>query len=810
MQRRRRDDPWAGDHRRRRPHPESVNILTNEKTLKDLEYSKLKEILQGFAVSPMGRELIAALRPSAEYETIERELGRVEELRTAITEANFVLHALPDIRPLLQQARETTSLSGEEFLLVSEALSQARHLRERLLELPEMVQLRELGERLEIFRELEENIFRVFDEDGEIRESASPKLRELISQQRILEERVQRRLQALIQSGQLSGILQDALITRRSGRLVIPIKSSARHELDAVVHDSSDSGQTLYVEPHSVVEENNQIRELEGEIRDEKLRLLRELTHKLQAESRKIEETLRVIAYLDLLYAKAQFALHFHCYRPQLRRDGQIHLIAARHPLLNPETVVPIEVQLGEPFQGIVITGPNTGGKTVALKTVGLLTLMAHSGIPIPAAPDSSVMLCEKVFSDIGDEQSIQQNLSTFSAHLKNLLKILQHADARTLVLIDELGAGTDPTEGAALGIAILENLLQRGAKILVTTHFSAIKHFAYQHPKLKTCSVEFDVETLTPTFRLVEGIGSSNAFAIAERLGLPKEIIGSAQARLAEGQVRVEEIIAKLQQERSELSQERLQTSQRLQELEAQRREYAEKLNQLRARKEEALTQELRQIEQQLKEARTALAEALHRAKQTSDESQLREALKRVQGVGAQLSQASHQLRVDSEVETPFGVEDLREGLRVQLRGSKRVGTVRHVVSAERIEIELDGGVRLWTKLSDLVKPTAAKPSEHERQRMSIYVDTTTTTAPPLELNLRGMTVSEALREIDLYLDKLLLTGLKRGRLLHGKGTGVLRREIRKHLATLPIVKSFESAPPNQGGDGVTIVELG
>ncbi|MCI2429744.1 endonuclease MutS2 [Candidatus Acetothermia bacterium] len=786
-----------------------MNVLTNEKTLRDLEYGKLKEILQGFAVSPMGRELIAALRPSAEYATITRELDRVEELCSAITEANFVLRSLPDIRPLVQQARESTSLSGEEFLLISEALSQARYTRERLLELHASPQLRELGERLEIFRELEENIFRVFDEDGEVRETASPKLRELTSRQRILEERVQRRLQTLIQSGQLSGILQDALITRRSGRLVIPIKSSARHELDAVVHDSSDSGQTLYVEPHSVIGENNQIRELDGEIRDEKLRILRELTSRLQAESRKIEETLRVWAYLDLLYAKAQFALHSRSHRPQLRSDGQTQLIAARHPLLDPQTVVPIEVKFGEPFQGVVITGPNTGGKTVALKTVGLLTLMAQSGIPIPAAPDSYVTLFAKVFSDIGDEQSIQQNLSTFSAHLKNLIKILQHADAQTLVLIDELGAGTDPTEGAALGIAILESLLQRGAKLLITTHFSAIKHFAYQHPRLKTCSVEFNVETLTPTFKLVEGIGSSNAFVIAERLGLPKEIILEAQARLAEGQVRVEEIIAKLQQERSELAQERDKISQRLHELEAQKSEYAEKISRWREQKEEALTKELRQIERLLKEARAALEEALHLAKQTSDESQLREALKRVQGLSAELAQAGRTLRVDSEVEIPFRAEELREGLRVQWRDSKRLGTVRQMVSAERIEIELDGGLRLWANLSDLVRPTAAKISEQERRKISIYVDTTTTAAPPLELDLRGLTVSEAIRKIDLYLDKLLLTGLKRGRLLHGKGTGVLRREIRKHLATLPIVKSFDSAPPNQGGDGVTIVEL-
>lgn len=786
-----------------------MNLITTEKTFRDLEYGKLREILQSFSVSEMGRELIAALRPSVDIEAIGRELDRVEELRRAMGEANLVLGTMPDIRPLLQRARETTSLSGEDFTLISEALSQARQTRERLLALQNLPQLSELGGRLDVFRELEENIYRVFDEAGEVRETASPKLRELSTRQRILEERVQRRLQSLIQSGQLAGVLQDSIITRRSGRLVIPIKSSARHELDAVVHDSSDSGQTLYVEPTSVVEENNHIRELAGEIREEKLRILQELTSRLQAESRKIEETLKVLAYIDLLYAKAQFALRFHCARPQLRRDGQTHLMEARHPLLDPATVVPIDVKFGEPFQGVVITGPNTGGKTVSLKTVGLLTLMAQSGLPIPAAPDSQLALFQKVYSDIGDEQSIQQNLSTFSAHLKNLLGILNEADAQTLVLIDELGAGTDPTEGAALGIAILENLLAQGAKLLVTTHFSAIKHFAYQHPKLKTCSAEFNVETLSPTYRLIEGIGTSNAFIVAERLGLSKEVIAAAQARLAEGQVRVEEIIAKLQQERSELAHERYEVSQRVHEIERLEAQYAERLRELRAEKEAGLTQELRQIERLLKQARSSLEEAIHLAKQGAAESKLREALKNVQDLSQQIVQTGQTLRVESSVEIPLKLEDVRGGAPVQFKGSKRLGTIRQVMSAERIEVELDRGLRLWAKLSDLLQPPAPKLTEQERRKIAVHLDVTTVSAPPLELSVRGMTVSEAIREVDLYLDKLLLAGLTHGYIVHGKGTGVLRREIRKHLATLSHIKKFDSALPNQGGDGVTVVEL-
>lgn len=782
-----------------------MNVITTDKTLKDLEYTKLKELIKSFACSELGRELIHNLRPSADLQTVQRELDRVEELRMALLEEDLSVEAFEDIRPVLQRAHQTTALHGGEFLAIAKALFQMRRLRERLLKLDRFPSLRELGERIQVFRELEENISRVFDDKGEIRPTASPRLRELTTQKRILEERVQRYLHTLIQSGQLAGVLQDTVITRRSGRFVIPIKSSARHELDAVVHDSSDSGQTLYVEPTSIVPDNNEIRELEGEIRDEQVRILRELTHKLQAESRRIEETLKAFAYFDMLYAKAQFALHLRCNRPRLTTQGELQLLEARHPLLDQTTVVPIDIRLGAPFQGMVITGPNTGGKTVSLKTVGLLTLMAQSGIPIPAAPDSTVVLFQKVFSDIGDEQSIQQNLSTFSAHMKNLIGILKHADHQTLVLIDELGAGTDPTEGAALGIALLQTLLDRGATLIVTTHFSTIKHFAYQHPKLKTCSVAFDVETLAPTYKIVEGVGSSNAFIIAERLGLSPEVIALAKAHLTEGQVRVEDIIQKLQQERNELAQERLAVSQRARELEAIKAEYLAKLNELRYRKEQALSDELRRLEQFVKQARGALEEALHIAKQRGNEEQLRAKLKEVQDLGGRLAEAGQQLRQEPTA-VPIPIEQLREGLAVQFRGSKKVGIIRKVLSPERIEVDV-GGMRLWAKLTDLVQPSEVK--RDERQTISVHVDAGFASAPTLELNVRGMTVSEAIREVDLYLDRLVLAGLTRGYIVHGKGTGVLRREIRKHLATLPIVKSFDSAPPHQGGDGVTIVEL-
>jgi DNA mismatch repair protein MutS2 len=784
--------------------PENLMFVTNEKTLRDLEYAKLKEILKNFSSSELGRDLIEKLQPSDERETIQLELDRVEQMRRALLETTLSWQGVFDLRPVLQRARETTSLAGEDFLAVLQTLEVLRSLKDQLESLKTLAYLQELGERIGLFRELEDFLRRTLDEEGEIKEDASPKLRELSVQRRIIEERVQKKLRSMLQSSEFSGLLQDGVITRRSSRLVIPIKSSAKHEIDCVIHDSSDSGQTLYVEPTSIVQENNEIRELEAAIRDEKLKILREMTSKLNAESKRLEETLKTFAYLDLLYAKANYALSFHCHTPELNTDGLVHLIHARHPLLDQTKVVPIEIRFGERHQGVVITGPNTGGKTVSLKTVGLLTLMAQSGIPIPAAADSKIAIFSRIFSDIGDEQSIAQNLSTFSSHMRNIVGILGEINERSFVLLDELGAGTDPQEGAALGIAILRTLLDASTKLIVTTHFSAIKHFAYQHEKLKTCSVTFDVETLSPTYRLVAGVGASNAFVIAQRLGLPNTMISDAQSFLTEGQVRVEDLIRQLQDEREELRAERERIAQRQQDVDQQHREYAQKLRALEEKKEFALRRELRQIEDLARESRSALESAIHLTKQKAiEEAQLREALQKTVELGQQVRQADNLLAVSAE--TPLVFAELREGERVMFKGRKKIGIVRQAISPDRIEIDIEG-LRIWTKLSDLVRPPE---KTEERPAFRPTVELSPGSTPQLELHVRGMTATEAIREVELYLDKCLLTGFTRGFIVHGKGTGVLRQEIRKYLANLRYVKKYYSAPPNQGGDGITIVEL-
>ncbi len=781
----------------------TASPIVNERTVRDLEFERVKAQIQRFAVSPLGQAAIAALLPTAELSAIERELKRVGEMREAILELGLAPGPMEDLEPILQRAHQTTSLDGPEFLMILKTLESGRCLREAILE-GSYPELREIAERVHVFRELEGAIRRSFDEEGELSEDASPRLSQLYRRKRAVEEQVEERLKAFLNAPEYAGLIREPIITRRSSRLVIPIKSPSKHEIDCVVHDTSDSGQTLYIEPRSVVELNNEIRELEGEIRAEKTRILKELTGKIQQESRALQEMLRALRLLDGLYARAQYAQKLGCSVPRINTLGRIRLKGARHPLLDPERVVPIDIEFGEEHLGVLITGPNTGGKTVTLKTIGLLTLMIQSGIPIPADPESEFSIFERIRSDIGDEQSIQQNLSTFSSHMRNIVGILKESDARSLVLLDELGAGTDPQEGAALGIAILRRLLDKEARLVVTTHLSALKHFAYQHERLKTCSVEFDVQTLKPTYRLLEGVGASNAFIIAERLGLSTEIVSDAQHFLAEGAVRAEEIIRLLEQERLALSEERARLSQELEAARQQRRLFEERLRELEEERVEHLRAELRALELLLKETRHKLEQALHRARSGS-EAEIKTELKRLEQTTQALAVAAEQ--VAQPPEEPLSFAQLKRGMRVRVEPLNQIGIVREIISTSRVEVEING-LRVQAKLGDL-RPAPAEKAHGEEASPEPVVHEISLNSPGLELHVRGLTVSAALREVDLYLDRLVLGEIHKAYIIHGKGTGALRRAIGEQLARDPRVARFYPAPVQQGGEGITIVEL-
>ena len=782
-----------------------MNLL-NERTRRDLELDKALKVVQQHAASPLGQAAVGKLQPHSDRAGIEAEYARVRDCIQAVRTQGFHVNYLPNIEDILQHAGQATTVAPEDFLPVQSALEVMRTLKDRIAALEEGDLLKKLGQTLESFPALESFIRRSVSDKGEIRDDASPELRQLTKRCRSAEGRARKRLEGLLSSA--SSIVQEAVITRRGGRLVIPVKSHLRNQLDGIVQDSSGSGQTLFLEPTSVVSENNLIRELEGEIRDEKLRVLQALTDKLREESEKILRSLKVYAWIDCLYARAQYALKANARIPSLNTQGTLRLMNARHPLLNPKTVVPLDLSLGQPHQGMVITGPNTGGKTIALKTVGLLTLMAQCAIPIPADEGTQLSLFEQVRSDIGDEQSIEQNLSTFSSHLRNIVSILgdvhQHGECLSLILLDEVGAGTDPQEGTALAIALLQALLAMPARLLVTTHYSALKRFAYSHPRLKNASVEFDLETLAPTYRLLEGVpGSSNAFLIAKRLGLSQRLIDAAKGHLSQGEVRTEDVIQQLQAEHAALDQERQAFRQAKEGLEAQVKRYQEKLIQLEREHKQALSEETQRLEAELKQARQTLEEALH-LRHRQEEASLKQSLRQVVVSSQQVTQARQALGQESP---SFGsLEQVQVGQTVHVKGFRKLARVLEIVTQDRIQLAVDG-LRVWTRLEDLrLAQAPAKPTS--KRLTSIKVHSTPT--PPMELNVRGLTVMETLELVDQYLNQLLLAGREQGFILHGKGTGALRRAIRDHLKTLPWVKETRSAPPAEGGDGVTVVLLG
>ncbi len=784
-----------------------MSEVANAKTLRDLEFERLRQLVAGYAASPLGRSALVRLMPSAEPTRVRAELQAVQEMGQALQETALSLGELEDLEPVLLRAQNHLTLEADDFLQTLRTLRGAQHCRVELAELQgDHPALRALAHQIQPFTELEGAIARTFNEEGEMLPTASPLLRRLKKRRRLLEERAVKKLRALLSSPQYATLIQEPLITRRSNRLVIPIKSALKGGVECVVHDSSDSGQTLYVEPTSVIAENNEIRELDSQIRDEQLRILQELTGRLKGESRRMRETLRALARLDSLYGRARYALAHQAHIPQLNEQGHLKLVSARHPLLDPGRVVPIDFALGDEHQGALITGPNTGGKTVSLKTVGLLTLMTQAGIPIPAEPGSEIACFELLRSDIGDEQSLEQNLSTFSAHLRNLAGILAEVGPRALVLIDELGAGTDPQEGTALGIAVLRALLRSGARLMVTTHFGALKHYAYRHAELKTYSVDFDVRTLSPTYRLLPGVGASNAFIIAERLGLSAQIIADARHFIAEGAIRAEEIIGQLQEEHRALAEERTRLRRSQTRSEQAQRSYEERQQQLEREQGKALGQELRRLSQQVKKARRELETLLHRARRASDAQELQAELRRLQEISGEL--AAGQDRLEQEAaDRALPAGELRPGERVWLVPLNEVALVRRALDKERVLVDI-GGRRIQVKRSEL----RAAPPDAPRRKPSGWsgkLIIAQRPAPPLELQLHGLSVNEALPLVESYLDRLLLADRGQGMIVHGKGTGTLRRAVRHLLAEHPCVKSFSAAPLDQGGEGVTLVEL-
>lgn len=808
------------------------------KTLHTLEFPKILERLAAYCAFEASAEKARNIHPSDDlFEARRLQAETREAVALMVKNSDLTIGGARDVRPAVDLANHGGVLAAQDLLDIKYTLVSARTLArtfERMsASFPNLAGIiAQLPPPLGII----DAITRAISDRGEILDSASPKLASIRHDLRISHDRLLTRMQRMVADPNNAPYLQEALITQRDGRYVLPLRSEFKGRIRSIVHDQSASGATLFVEPLAVVELNNQYRELLLAERDEERRILWELSQQVASNGFAILQTVEVIADLDLALARGKYAEDLRASEPTLhaidpkgtRHPGTIiRLYQARHPLLDPQTVVPIDVDLDAQTYALVITGPNTGGKTVTLKTIGLLALMSQSGLHIPAQSGSEISLFENIYADIGDEQSIEQSLSTFSGHITNIIHILEKTDRRSLVILDELGAGTDPTEGAALARSILQYVLERGLTVLVTTHHPELKAFAHATPGVVNASVEFDLETLRPTYHLTIGLpGRSNALAIAQRLGLPEEIIRDARSELSPDDIRAEDLLNEIHHQRDLTRQARAAAEKAYQEAERMRSELVSRLDRLeeerrtvleKARLESAAL--VSQLQSEIAEVRRALART-------------RQPVEALQAIEEKVEALEEIVDTPVERELPeVGVPQrraIRLGDKVRLRtlGSQGVvtalsqdeaevqlGVLR--VRARLAELELaSGGIpRRSDETSSVSEPAtrpARRPVESSKEAgTSSQVGSSLPVSPGIELDLRGRRADEALEALERYLDSAFVAGLPFVRIIHGKGTGRLREVIRQALGEHAYVKSFESGGEKEGGDGVTVAKM-
>ncbi len=806
------------------------------KTLTTLEYFKILDRLAGYTAFAVSADKARALRPTADIFEARRRLAETSEaVQMLVTHSDLSIGGARDIRAAVDLAAHGGVLAPVDLLDVKFTLIAARGLARRFERLAfQYPHLTEIVSRLPAPAGIVDAISKAISERGDILDDASPKLATIRRDLRVTRDRLLSKLQRMVTDPKNTPILQDTLVTQRDGRYVLPLRAEFKGRLRSIVHDQSSSGATLFVEPLVVVELNNQNRELQLAERDEERRILAELSLQIGMKAEELRWMLDGIAELDMILARAKYADDLqatepilHEFPPPLRKPapGQtrppgsvIHLEQARHPLLDPQSVVAIDVELDPQTYALVITGPNTGGKTVTLKTVGLLALMAQTGLLIPAHSGSEISCFEDIFADIGDEQSIEQSLSTFSGHVTNIIRILEKANPHTLVILDELGAGTDPQEGAALARAILTHVLGRSITTLVTTHHPELKVFAHSTPGVVNASVEFDLETLRPSYHLTVGLpGRSNALAIAQRLGMPDEIIAAARSEISPDDLRAEDLLDEIHRQRDLARQARAAADKARQEAESLRAELVTRLDGIddERRKviEQARTQaesELHEVQEELRQARRSLARA-------------RQPVEALQAIEEQVEKVEVKVEKPVERKTPDVALPQRRAVRlgdkVRVRSLNTQGVLT-ALTEEEAEVQV-GMLRIRTRLAELelaggnplVDQPAPAPAPTPRPSASdsppVPAASFQAASPGMEIDLRGQRADEALDALERYLDAAYLSGLPFVRIIHGKGTGRLREVVRQVLHGHPHVRSFEGGSDKEGGEGVTVVKL-
>ncbi|MBP0723995.1 endonuclease MutS2 [Bacillus sp. RG28] len=782
------------------------------RTLRVLEYDKIKDQLLKHASSSLGKEKVKALEPSTDFdEVVELQEATDEAVNVIRLRGNVPLGGLSDIRMQVKRAEIGGTLSPSELIAISGVTYAGRQMIrfvEGLLENEvEIPYIESISEQIIPLLELDKSIKSAIGDNGEVLDDASVNLRLLRHQVRTAEARIREKLESLTRGNNAQKMLSDAIVTIRNDRYVIPVKQEYRHVYGGIVHDQSSSGQTLFIEPQAVVALNNSLQEARVKEEQEIERILMKLTAEVAEVASDLLQNVELLAELDFLFAKGQYAHSIKASKPTLNNERYFKLKKARHPLIPRDVVVANDIELGKDFTTIVITGPNTGGKTVTLKTIGICVLMAQSGLQIPALDGSEICVFGKIFADIGDEQSIEQSLSTFSSHMVNIVDILKNVDHRSLILFDELGAGTDPQEGAALAISILDEVSEFGARVVATTHYPELKAYSYNREHVMNASVEFDVETLSPTYKLLIGVpGRSNAFEISRRLGLSNRIIEKARNHVSEESNEVENMIASLETSRKGAETEwkeaenfRKESEKIFKDLQKQMMDFYEHRDDLYREAQEEAKKRVKVAQQEADEVIKDLRELKQLELSSIKDHEFIEAKSRLENAIPYAPKKT--IKQDT---TQKKQRQLREGDEVKVISFNSKGTLLEKVSEGEWQVQV-GILKMKVKESDLEYVSSPKPVKERTvtavKGKDFHVN--------LELDLRGERYEDALLRVEKYIDDALLAGYPRINIIHGKGTGALRQGVQDYLKTHRAVKSYRYGAASEGGIGVTVVDL-
>lgn len=777
-----------------------------ETSLKVLEYNKIIKLLTAKAGSSLGKEKIINLLPSSNYKIIEESLNETAEalLITTVSD-NIPLGGIRDLKIILKKANIGAMLEANEFLNIAGTLSAAKKIKKFFKELDlEATLLKTWAAKIEVLTQLEQQIENSIDEHGNLLDSASVELGKLRREIRTSQLKIKEKLDAILRSSEYQKYFQDSLVTLRGDRYVIPIKQEYRQFFPGIVHDQSSSGATLFIEPISIIDLNNTVKELMANEKHEIERILKALAVQVLKYEQQIRLDMEILGHFDFVFAKAKFALEFQASRPEINNAGLVELKQARHPLIPPEKVVPIDILLGKDFSTLLITGPNTGGKTVTLKTLGLFVLMAQAGLFIPAQAGSKLPVYNNVFADIGDEQSIEQSLSTFSSHMTKLIRILDVIKAGDLFLVDEIGSGTDPQEGAALAMAILDVVQEAGIATVATTHYSELKSYAYNRCGVENASVEFDLNSLRPTYKLLIGIpGSSNAFSISTKLGLSTKIIDKANEFLSKEHLQFEYVLAEMEKQKlmyAELNEDLAKREAEIVVLEQRLKNEKENIND---RKNRIITKAEEEKANIIRKTKREVEQIISELKEQFDDHGMKERQRAIEAARKELKEKTKIITPEEYKSMPaLEIDKVKIGDSVFVTTLNAKATVREI-KGKSILVEL--GLMKTMVSSDVCRKTSTDNKSVITKPKKISLNKIQEVQPSIDI--RGVNVQEGEDILNKYLDDVILCGLTRILVIHGKGTGALKKGIRNFLQNHSCVEKIEIAELNEGGDGATVV---